>query len=98
VEAAAPESDRNVEQSLIAREAIVRNIERMREGLAGYPVTLAMLELCTEEGVMAPAEVARRLGVPVAQVYNSQKQLLRFMTRLRGDGSDPNLEPVKGSP
>jgi len=94
VDESPPESDRGVERELLEREAIVRNLGRLRAGLRESPVALALLELCSREGLVKPAHAAERLGVDVKQVYTAEAQLRRHVRRLRGDGSDPAARPV----
>jgi len=99
VEQVAPESDRGADGELVSGEACVRNLERLRTRLSGFPVTLALLDLSVREGQLDPRVAATKLGVEVQQIYRAEEQLLRHARRLRSDGSDPDvkLEAVRRS-
>jgi DNA-directed RNA polymerase specialized sigma24 family protein len=92
VEEFAPESDRTDEGAFVRREAALRNIERLRASLADSPLALEIVELCIREGQLDPKVIAERLGVAVKDVYTAQAQIRRHVTRLREDGSDPQIQ------
>jgi DNA-directed RNA polymerase specialized sigma24 family protein len=88
-----PESERNPERQILTDEWVARRMRKLRAGLAGSSLTLAMVDLFEEEGLLAPAQVAERLGVDVKAVYTAEAQLRRHIKRIHEEGSDPEIAP-----
>ena len=96
VEETAPISDRNVDGQVIEAEWVARKMAKLRAGLTGSALTLAMLDLYEEVGLLDPAQVAERLGVDVKAVYTAEAQLQRHIKRIEREGSDPDIVAAPG--
>jgi len=88
VDATPPESDENPERALETQSDIARKLATLRAALKDSPVTLALVELCTREGMLAPKQVAERLGVSIREVYVAEDQLRRHIRRMAGQESE----------
>lgn len=63
------------------RERAVRALKRLREDLAGDPISLGTVD-CLEKGVSRPAEQARILGCTVDEIHAARKRRNRALERI----------------